>query len=69
MSDNRDAPANPAAPKEKEWWEEDGLPWNSKPTKADYWCLAWFGFVGLFGLGMIRCAPGCLAWTRRSCWR
>lgn len=38
---------------EKEWWEEDGLPWNSKPTKADYWCLAWFGFVGLFGMAMI----------------
>ncbi len=38
---------------EKEWWEEDGLPWTSKPSKADYWCLAWFGFAGLFGLAMI----------------
>ena len=38
---------------EKEWWEEDGLPWNGKPTKADYWCLGWFGFVGIFGLAMI----------------
>lgn len=38
---------------EKEWWEEDGLPWNDKPTKADYWCLGWFGFVGIFGLAMI----------------
>ncbi|MGV0372654.1 DedA family protein [Corynebacterium pilbarense] len=38
---------------EKEWWEEDGLPWNSKPTRADYWCLGWFGFVGIFGLAMI----------------
>ncbi|GAA1177904.1 SNARE associated Golgi protein [Corynebacterium glaucum] len=41
------------APAEKEWWEEEGLPWNSKPTKSDYWCLAWFGFAGLFGLCMI----------------
>lgn len=40
-------------PAEKEWWEEDGLPWNGKPTKADYWCLGWFGFVGIFGLAMI----------------
>ena len=37
----------------KEWWEEDGLPWNSKPTREDYWCLGWFGFVGVFGLAMI----------------
>ncbi|MDK8879324.1 VTT domain-containing protein [Corynebacterium sp. MSK008] len=42
-----------AEPAEKEWWEEDGLPWNGKPTKADYWCLGWFGFVGIFGLAMI----------------
>ncbi|OIR44016.1 DedA family protein [Corynebacterium sp. NML130628] len=38
---------------EPEWWEQPGMPWNSKPTKADYWCLGWFGFVGLFGLAMI----------------
>ena len=38
---------------QKEWWEEDGLPWNSKPTRQDYWCLGWFGFVGVFGLAMI----------------
>lgn len=38
---------------EQEWWEDDGLPWNGKPTKADYWCLGWFGFVGLFGMAMI----------------
>ncbi|WP_288832959.1 DedA family protein [uncultured Corynebacterium sp.] len=44
---------HPEHPEQKEWWEEDGLPWTSKPTKADYWCLAWFGFAGLFGLAMI----------------
>lgn len=38
---------------EPEWWEQPGLPWNTKPTKADYWCLGWFGFVGVFGLAML----------------
>ncbi|WP_165164627.1 DedA family protein [Corynebacterium qintianiae] len=38
---------------EKEWWEEDGLPWNTKPTREDYWCLGWFAFVGVFGMAMI----------------
>ena len=33
---------------EKEWWEDASLPWNSKPTRQDYWCLGWFGFVGIF---------------------
>ena len=47
MTERADAPA------EQQWWEEDGLPWNGKPTKADYWCLGWFGFVGIFGLAMI----------------
>ena len=46
-----EATAEPTA--NKEWWEEDGLPWNGQPSKADYWCLGWFGFVGLFGLAMI----------------
>lgn len=41
------------APAEEEWWEDNSLPWNSKPTKQDYWCLGWFGFAGLFGLAMI----------------
>lgn len=38
---------------EEEWWEDASLPWNSKPTNQDYWCLGWFGFVGIFGLAMI----------------
>ncbi|AKV59212.1 DedA family protein [Corynebacterium riegelii] len=58
MSDNVSAGEPNAEPTtaettNKEWWEEDGLPWNGKPSKADYWCLGWFGFVGLFGLAMI----------------
>lgn len=42
-----------ATSEEKEWWEEPGMPWNKKPGKADYWCLGWMGFIGLFGMAMI----------------
>ena len=38
---------------EPEWWDQPGMPWNEKPTKADYWCLGWFGFIGIFGLALI----------------
>ena len=55
LSENPEKPETPdgAEDKEPEWWEQSGLPWNSKPTKSDYWCLAWFGFVGIFGMAMI----------------
>ncbi len=46
-----DAPSANEA--EHEWWEEPGMPWNTKPTKEDYWCLGWFGFVGIFGMALI----------------
>ncbi|WKD56789.1 SNARE associated Golgi protein [Corynebacterium capitovis DSM 44611] len=49
----REPTEEPTKQDTQEWWEQDGLPWNSKPTKQDYWCLGWFGFVGLFGLAMI----------------
>lgn len=51
----REAVASQERPESEapEWWEEPGLPWNTKPTKADYWCLGWFGFLGVFGLAMI----------------
>ena len=38
---------------EKEWWEDPGMPWNSKPGRADIACLAWFGVVGVFSLILI----------------
>ncbi|WP_257202871.1 DedA family protein [Corynebacterium cystitidis] len=38
---------------EAEWWQEPGMPWNKKPGKADYWCLGWLGFIGVFGMAMI----------------
>ncbi len=37
----------------KQWWEEDGLPWNHEPTRADIACLTWFGVVGIFSLILI----------------
>ncbi|WIM68026.1 DedA family protein [Corynebacterium breve] len=47
------APADPTSEEETEWWEEPGMPWNQKPGKADFWCLGWIGFVGVFGMAMI----------------
>lgn len=38
---------------EKEWWEDTGMPWNSKPGRSDIACLAWFGVVGVFSLVLI----------------
>lgn len=49
---SRDGEASPAvdpAPQE-EWWESDGMPWKKEPGRADYWCLGWFGFIGVFSL-------------------
>lgn len=44
---------DPAAPAEKEWWEEAGMPWNSKPGRSDIACLAWFGVIGVFSIILI----------------
>ena len=38
---------------EEQWWESEGMPWKKEPGKADYWCLAWFGFIGIFSLVLI----------------
>lgn len=45
------APATPAL--EKEWWDNDGMPWKHKPTRADIACMSWMGFMGVFGLVML----------------
>lgn len=37
----------------KEWWEEEGMPWKHKPGRADYWCMGWIVFMGLFGMAML----------------
>ncbi|MGA4507932.1 DedA family protein [Propionibacteriaceae bacterium G1746] len=42
-----------AAPRQKEWWEEEGMPWKQKPGREDYWCMGWIAFMGLFGLAML----------------
>lgn len=38
---------------EEPWWADEGMPWKREPQKADYWCLGWFGFVGIFSLVLI----------------
>ncbi len=59
--------ATPAA-EEKPWWDDEGMPWKQQPTRADYWCLGWFMFIGVFSLiliptraWMIAAAPDWLA--------
>lgn len=43
-------PAVDPVPEEEQWWESDGMPWKKEPGRADYWCLGWFGFIGVFSL-------------------
>lgn len=42
-----------ATEEEKPWWDEEGMPWKKEPTRADYWCMAWFMFIGVFSLILI----------------
>lgn len=51
--DTAEETAEAQAENEPEWWEEPGMPWNKKPGRADYWCLGWIGFIGVFGMAMI----------------
>lgn len=37
----------------KEWWDDPAMPWRHKPTRTDIACLAWIGFIGIFGLAMM----------------
>ena len=38
---------------EEEWWKAEGMPWNHKPGRSDYWCMGWIGFLGIFSLAML----------------
>lgn len=29
------------------------MPWKREPTRADYWCIGWFMFIGVFSLVLI----------------
>lgn len=44
--------ADPEEPA-KEWWDDPSMPWRHKPTRTDIACLAWIGFLGIFGLAMM----------------
>lgn len=41
------------SPAEEEWWKAEGMPWNHKPGRSDYWCMGWIGFLGIFSLAML----------------
>ena len=47
-----EASTTPAA-EEKPWWDDEGMPWKQEPKRADYWCLGWFMFIGVFSLILI----------------
>lgn len=47
------AEAEPGAEQPTEWWQDAGMPWKHKPTRADKWCMGWILFMGVFGLAML----------------
>lgn len=51
-TDPREAVSGEEEP-EREWWEDEGMPWKKKPGRADYACLAWFGVIAVFSLILI----------------
>lgn len=42
---------------EREWWDDPGLPWRHKPTRADAWCLGLMGFMTVYVIAMIPVRP------------
>ena len=52
QTDPREAVSGEEEP-EREWWEDEGMPWKKKPGRADYACLAWFGVIAVFSLILI----------------
>ncbi len=52
QTDPREAASGEEEP-EREWWEDEGMPWKKKPGRADYACLAWFGVIAVFSLILI----------------
>lgn len=49
--------ADAAAPTEPEWWDNPGLPWRHKPTRADLACFSWLGVVAVYGLVLLPLRP------------
>lgn len=43
----------PAEAAEKEWWDDPGMPWKHKPTRADIACMSWIAFLGVFSVAML----------------
>ncbi|QTO38006.1 DedA family protein [Tessaracoccus sp. MC1865] len=48
-----DEPKSSEEPRTEQWWQDQGMPWRKEPGRADYWCLGWFGFIGLFSLVLL----------------
>ncbi|GEM_PF-1317533 len=41
------------ASEDGDWWDDPAMPWKSKPTRKDFTCLGWIGFLGIFSLCML----------------
>ncbi|WP_146128813.1 DedA family protein [Corynebacterium sp. 13CS0277] len=57
-----DAAAEPA------WWDQPGMPWNSKPGKADLWCFGSIVAVGVVSLMLLPLRAWLLAAESRLPW-
>lgn len=43
----------PADGQEKQWWDDEGMPWKKEPGRSDYACLIWFGVIVAFSLVLL----------------
>ena len=56
-ADNAATAPGSASETPREWWEEPGLPWKHKPTRADIACLSWMGVASVYGLILLPLRP------------
>lgn len=61
--DQPEAPSSVGAPQEREWWQEPGMPWRHKPTRADLACMTAIGLAGVYALIMLPLRPVLLGLT------
>ncbi|MGJ3508822.1 DedA family protein [Enemella sp. A6] len=64
VADAEAAPAEgKAEDKDRPWWEDERMPWQGQPTKADIGCWSAITAVGIFALVMLPLRPVLLGYT------
>ncbi|GAE77906.1 hypothetical protein JCM18918_3830 [Cutibacterium acnes JCM 18918] len=53
---------------EEEWWKAEGMPWNHKPGRSDYWCMGGSVSLASSPWRCSHCAVGCSVLIRPSSW-